>query len=523
VVAGSIADEGNNYHIALKAVNCRNGNTLASVAENAKSRSVVVKTLGNLGAEVRDKLGEPSSSLQQFNRPLDEAMTPSIEALQAFSQAEETQMKKGSLPSIPLFRRATDLDPNFALAWTYLGIMYGSVDDDRLQSEYLTRAYQLRSRLSQRDKFAIEASYSMAEGDIQKAVPIYKQWLQNYPRDRTALINLAKLDNLVAENSEAASLLREAIRLYPRDIYAYSDLIDAALLMGRLDEAVAIYDEAKVQNIEVTNLTSGRLRVAFLQHDEATMHQLSRSDVADPYSRTRFLGIRARVEEYYGRLRNARELWNQVKDYPKGHDTPWNSWSLSVQALSEAVAGNSSLALPLAREALAESRSRRDKGRAALSLAFAGDDNQAETQARAIDREYPADTILQNFWLPTTRAVVDLHRNHPDAAIRELQRDSRYEQFGSMLQSYVRGEAYLKLAQPAQAAEEFKRVLDHPAWTNEWVFGATAHLQLGRAQVMMGDKVAARKSYQDFLTLWKDADPDIPIYKQAKAEYTRLR
>jgi tetratricopeptide (TPR) repeat protein len=523
VVAGSIADEGNNYHIALKAVNCRTGNTVASVAENAKSRTVVVKTLGNLGAELRDKLGEPRSSLQQFNRPLDEAMTPSIEALQAFSQAEETQMKKSSLPSIPLFRRATDLDPNFALAWMYLGIMYGRVDDDRLQSEYLTRAYQLRSRLSRRDKFAIEASYSMAEGDIQKAIPIYKQWLQNYPRDRIALINLAKLDNLVAENSEAASLLREAIRLDSNDFNTYFELIFTALLMDRIDEAVAIYDEAKAQKIEIDTLAGPRFQIAFYQHDKATMQELSRSNVADPFRRTMFLGTRARVEEYYGRFRNARRLWAQVKDYSNPNDMPWNSWLLSAQALSEAVAGNSSLALSLAKEALAESRSRTDNGRAALSLAFAGDDNQAETQARAIDREYPVDTILQNFWLPTTRAVVELHRNHPDAAVRELQRDSRYEQFGSMMPSYVRGEAYLKLGLSAQAAEEFKRVLAHPTWTNVWVFGATAHLQLGRAQVMMGDKAAARKSYQDFLTLWKDADPDIPIYQQAKAEYAKLQ
>jgi tetratricopeptide (TPR) repeat protein len=523
VVAGSIADEGNNYHIALKAVNCRSGNTLASVAENAKSRSVVVKTLGNLGAELRDKLGEPRNSMQQFNSPLDEATTPSIEALQAFSQAEQTQTKKGPIPSIPLFRRATDLDPNFALAWMYLGIMYGNVDDDRLRSEYLTRAYQLRSRVSRRDKFAIEASHSMAEGDIQKAVPIYKQWLQSYPRDRIALVNLAKLDNLIAENSEAASLLREAIRLDPNDLNSYLELIYTAVVMDRLDEAVAIYDEAKVQKVEVDYLAGWRFQTAFLQHDKATMQEVGRSNVADPYRRTMFLGARARVEEYYGRFRNARRLWAQAKDYSNPQHMPWNSWSLSVRALSEAVAGNSSLALPLAKEGLAESRSRIDKGRAVLSLAFTGDDNQAETQARAIDREYPVDTILQNFWLPTTRAVIELHRNHPDAAIRELQRDSRYEQFGSMMPSYVRGEAYLKLGLSAQAAEEFKRVLAHPTWTNVWVFGATAHLQLGRAQVMMGDKAAARKSYQDFLTLWKDADPDVPIYKQAKAEYAKLQ
>ena len=524
VVLGSIADEGNNYRIGLNAVNCKTDSTLASAFANAKSRSVAVRIVGNLGAQFRAKLGEPRNSVQQFNRPLDEATSSSIEALQAFGQAEKARMESGSLAAVPFLKRATDLDSSFALAWTYLGIVYGNLDNDRLQSEYLSRAYQLRNRVSRRDEFAIEASYySMVEGDVEKSIPIYKLWLQNYPRDRIALINLGNLDNLVGENSEAAGLFREAIRLNPNDINAYSELMLALMLMSRLDEAATTYDEAKLQRIEIANLTNRRFQIAFQQHDRARMQQASRSDVADPYSRMLWLAARARVEEYYGRFRNARELWAQAKDYPERHDLPWNSWPLSVQALSEATAGNSNLALPLARQALAESRSRKDRGRAALSLALAGDDDLAENEARALDREYPVDTILQNFWLPTTRAVVELHRNQPEAAIRELQRDSHYEQFGSMLPSYVRGEAYLKQRQPAQAVAEFKKVLEHPSWTNEWAFGAIAHLQLGRAQAMVGDKAAARKAYQDFFTLWKDADPDVPILKQAKAEYAKLQ
>ena len=524
VVLGSIADEGNNYRIGLKAVNCKTESTLASAVANATSRSVVVRTLGILGAEFRAKLGEPRKSLQQFNRPLDEATSSSIEALQAFGQAEKAWMERGALAAVPLLKRATDLDSSFALAWTYLGMMYGDLDDDRLQSEYLTRAYQLRNRVSQRDEFAIEASYySRVEGDVEKSIPVYKEWLQDYPRDRIALMDLGNQDNLVGENAEAASLFREAIRLDPHDIGAYSGLMEALMLMSRFDEAVTTYDEAKAQRIEMADLTIGRFEVAFLQHDAANMQQLSHYYVADPQSRTLFLGVRARVEEYYGHFRNARALWAQAKDYPGRHGSPWNTWSLSVQALSEATAGNSNLALPLARQALAESRSRTDRGRAALSLALAGDDDSAENEARALEREYPVDTILQNFWLPTTRAVVELHRKHPDAAVRELQPAGHYEQFGSMLPAYVRGDAYLELGQPAQAVAEFKKVLEHPSWTNEWSFGAIAHLQLGRAQAMMGDRAAVRQSYQDFLTLWKDADPDIPIYKHAKAEYAGLR
>jgi tetratricopeptide (TPR) repeat protein len=388
----------------------------------------------------------------------------------------------------------------------------------------LRRAYGLRNRVSRRDEFNIEASYySLVEGNVGKSVSIYKQWLHNYPRDRTALMGFGSLDDLSGESSEATSLFREAIRLDPDDIDAYSGLIYALMGTDNVEGALKTYDEAKIHKIEIANIADERFHIAFLQHDSAEIQRLSRTHVDDALSRTLLLAARARAEEYYGRYRNARELWDQAMDYPKRHDLPWKLWSLSVRGLSEAVAGNAEVALPLARQALTQSRSRTDRGRAALSLALAGDDKSAENEARILNREFPADTILQNFWLPTTRAVVELHRNEPAAAIRELERDSRYEQFGSLLPSYVRGEAYLRQHQPANAIAEFKKVLAHPNWTNEWAFGAIAHLQLARAQVVMGDKATARKSYQDFLVLWKDADPDIPIYKQAKAEYAHLQ
>jgi len=299
--------------------------------------------------------------------------------------------------------------------------------------------------------------------------------------------------------------------------------MQAAELMDRFDEAVATYEEAKAQRIEIANLSSVRLEIAFLQRDQVTMEQMSQAHVTDPHIRNQLLGTRARIEQYYGRFHRGRGLWEQSMEDPQRQEFPWKTWSLSVHALTEAAAGNSNLALPLARQALAVSRSSRDKARATLSLAFAGDDDTAEEVTRALDREFPDDTIIQGFWLPTTRAVVDLHRNRPDAAILELQRAGQYEQFGSLLPAYVRGEAYLKLGQPARGAVEFRKVLEHPGWTNIWDFAAIAHLQLGRAQAMTGDKAVARKSYQDFLMLWKDADADVPIYEQAKAEYAKLQ
>lgn len=523
VVTVSIGDEGNKYRIELKAVDC-NGKALASAVDIARNRNLVVKTLGYAGVELRRKLGEPAVSIRQYNKPLDEATSSSLEALEALSQGDRARMVSGWIDAIPLYKKAVDLDPDCAIAWTHLGIMYGNLHNDTLQTEYLTHALELRERLTQRDRFAVEVSYYYrTEGNLEKAIPIYQEWLQSYPRDRTALISLGDIWHKMGQDTNSVALYKDAIRIDPNELVVYENLIEAEIKLDHLDEALAVYDQARSQKIDFSNLAYERYRIAFLQDDGHTMQQMEQANISDIRYRAILLSDRARVEEYYGRFRRARALWARAQDSSNHRDAIWAAEGLTIHALAEGCAGNSTVTLDLAKQALARNPARSERGRASLAIALAGDANQAETLARAIERDYPVDTLVQDFWLPVARAAIELNRNHPANAIQELDRASRFEEFGYMLPSYLRGQAYLKLGQPQKAATEFQSVLDHRTWRNKWDYGSISHLQIARAQAMMGDKTAARNSYQRFLALWKDADPDIPIYKQAKAEYAKLR
>ena len=525
VVTGSITDDGNSYRIGLKAVNCKTGESLASADADARTRSVVIKTLGDVGTGLREKLGEPQASLKRFNKPLDEATSSSIEALQAFNQGERARMVGGPVDALPLYERAVDLDPKFALALAYLGIMYGDIGNDKMQTEYVGRAFELRGRVTQRDRFAIEATYyHMVTGQLDKAVPVYQEWLQNYPRDRIALINFANMSSHMGHDADAAALFRESIRIDPNELIAYEDLIWTDVRMNRLDDALAVYNQARSQKIEVADLAYSRYDIAFLQNDLPTMEEQVRSNISDPHYQSLLIAGRAQVEEYHGRFRSASELWAQAVDVAKRHKLAMVGAFLEERALAEVLAGNSKVALDLAREASAMGNGTALNPEAAFAIALAGDDNQAESMANAINREYPVNAFIQNFWLPSIRAAIALRRSSPAEAIRQLEQVTLYEydETGVLSAVYLRGQAYVKLGQPNKAAAEFQRILDHPYLTGEFEIGALSHLQLGHAQAMMGDKAAARKSYQDFFSLWKDADPDVPILKEAKAEYAKL-
>ncbi len=525
VVTGSINDEGNDYRIELKAANCTTGKTFASASADAKTRAVVVRTLGNVAANLRAKLGEPAASLARFSKPLDEATSSSIEALQAFSAAEKARMTAGPSEALPLYKQAFDLDPNFALAGAYLGIMYGDIGNDTLQSEYLSRALQLRERTGQRDRFTIEASYyHMAIGDLDRAASVYKDWLGEYPRDLIALTNLGTLSASVGRYAEAEALFKETIRIDPNDLIAYQDIITTYINMNRLDDAVTALGAASSHNVEVGNLAFQRFRIAFLQNDDAEMTKAAGSSVADPVFQHLLLTDVAMAAQYHGRLRKADELWQNAENFAGKHDLLPASTNefFGWRAIPHALSGNSDVALRIL-----EGSAPRPEGEPffiLLTMALVGDGNRAASIADEISREHPADTLIQNLWLPSIRAAVELQRAQPRKAIIHLEKVLPYENslYFYLIPAYLRGLAYLNLGQGQQAATEFQKIPDHPGIALNSVTGALAHLQLGRAQVMMGDKAAARRSYQDFLTLWKDADPEVPIYKEAKAEYAKL-
>jgi len=521
LIAGSIADVGNRYRIELKALDCQTRKTFATTQMETASRDEIVKTLGIAGAELRGKLGEPKASLQQFNQPLEQATSSSLEALQAFTDGQEQKRQHGDTTALPFFKRAVELDPNYAQAYASLGQGYRNLGETQLAGQSLAKAYGLRGRTSQHQRFYIDGAYFwLATGDLEKAIQSFMEWTKTYPRDPVGHVDLSATSMEIGQYERAATEAGESIRLMPMAA-AYTDLMSSYLNLNRLDEAKATFAQAQAVKIGSKYLPLARYRLAFVQGDELTRKELVKNGEVP-------LCLQSRTEAFYGRIKKARLLVGQgVQSFsrPEGHESA--AECKTDQALLEAEIGNTNEARQQATEAQALSTARDTRTSSALALARSGDLVQAEKLSQQLSQDYPQATIMQNYLLPTIRAATELQRNNPSKAIDILKVTAPYElgfgSFSSLYPAYVRGEAYLKTGQGQPAAVEFQKVIDHSGIVNNFVTGALAHLQLGRAQAMMGDTAAARKSYQDFLTLWKDADPDIPIYRQAKAEYAMLR
>ena len=532
LVAGSISDAGNHYLIELNAVDCHTGKSLAKTEKEAMSRNEVIKTLGTAGNEIRSKLGEPRASLQKFNKPLDEATSSSVEALQAFAEGDKRKRQDGDVPaSFSYFNRAAELDPNFAQAYLRLGIGYLNVHQGDLSVRNLKKAYELRDRVTERDRFSIEAFYEiLVTGQANKSIQILTEWAKTYPADYFAHGDLSADLMSIGQYEKAAAEARESVRLRPTGV-GYVNLMTSYLRQNRLDEAKASFDEARANNLNDPNLFDLRYILAFLQGDNPGMQEQVAWAIGKPGAEDKLLSTQSDTEAYHGRFGKARELSQQAVDSAKRAGAPQaaGAWRLD-EAVREAEIGNASRARQQAAEALSLSPQRNVQASAALALARAGDAMQAEKLCEKLDRDYPLDTWTQSYLLPTIRAAIELQRNNPHKAIDILgvalpyeMGDLEFQSFGALYPAYVRGGAYLKAGQGLLAVAEFQKMIDHPGIVNNFITGALAHLQLGRAHAMMGDKEAARKSYQDFFALWKDADPDIPILHSAKAEYAKLK
>ena len=526
VAAGSIRDVGNRYRIELKATDCKTGKTLATTAQETANRDEIVKALGIAGSDFRRKLGEPHDSLQKFNQPLELATTSSLEALRAFADGVEQKHQRGDVASLPHFKRAVELDPNFADAYALLGVGYHNIVQVSSSVENLQKAYDLRDRVTQRQRFYIDGVYSaVGTEDLQKAIRTFREWSQTYPRDPTAQSNLSAASLSLGQYEAAAKAAEESIRLKP-SAAAYTDEVSAYIRLNKLDDAGQALDEAQALHIGSSLLPLARYRLAFLKGDQSALQEQVTS--ANGPSRGGLLTLQSYTESYYGRIRKARELSDQVVNLARQDSAPDSAADcLTGNALREAEVGNGETARQLVAQALALSTDRDNEANAALALARIGDWQQAEKLAQQLGSAYPKDTMMQNYSLPTIRAAIELQKNNPANAVDILSATLPYElgsgSFENLYPAYVRGEAYLKLGQGPQAAAEFQKLIDHPGIVENAVIGALAHLQLGRAQAIAGDKDAARKSYQDFLTLWKDADPDVPALKEAKAEYAKLQ
>lgn len=526
LLVGRIAALGEHYQIELQATNCETGDTLEGSEAEAESRSKVLKAIRAVGNDMRQKLGESLVSVKENDQPLEEATTSSLEALQAFTQARRAQI--GGSDPIPDFKRALELDPKFAAAYAALGTAYDNQGQSMLAIENYKRAYELRERVSRRERFYIEANYAYVNGELERANQIYVEWSQVYGEDYEPHINLSVDYRLLGQYEKSVDEAVKAIRLRPEHVFSYVNLAFAYNALNRLDRAKATYDDAQARKLDFAYLRLVRYFTAFLERDDAVMQQAVEWAMGKQEAEDLLLATQSDTEGYYGKFQKAQELSELAVQSARHADSPENeaSWKVN-EALRQAEIGGSAQARLLAAETLALNSGKDTATRVALVLARSGDAAQAKALVDKLDSEFPHDTIMQRYSLPSIRAAIELSRHNPQKALEDLLVAMPYElgtpsSFGNLYPAYLRGEAYLMAGQGQHAAAEFQKLIDHPGVVLNFVTGALAYLQKARAQVMSGDKEAARESYQRFLELWQHADPELPLLQAAQAEYRRL-
>ena len=531
-VEGSIARLGNQYVLGLRAENCRNGDVLDEEQARAGRKEDVLGALDSTAIRLRRKLGESLSSVQKYAIPLQEATTPSLEALKAYSLASRTFYEHGSAPALPFLKQAVELDPNFALAYLTLAQVYACLGQPGRMAENIRKAYQLREKTSVPDRLLIEATfYWMETGELEKARAAFELWQQMHPRAYPLYLPGYYIYSSLGNLEKALEAARESVRLQPDSSLAYAALCLAYINLNRLDEAEAVVKQAGELKLG-SFLGEARYELAFLKGDTAQMTQLVSAAMGKPGFEEKFLVEEGRTEAWYGRLRNMRELMLRLEGSVDRNDAQQAAGAYqSTAALIEAQAGYTVLAKADTYAALKVERARRGAApnsevlmNAALALALTGDTAVAERLEAELDRAVPLDTAFHQLEEPEIRAAVALQRKDPKRVI-ELLQGTRTIELGdnSLLPAYLRGEAYLMLHDGNAAAAEFQKYFDHRGLVGSFSWAVLSHLQIGRAYALSGDKVKAKAAYQDFLTLWKDADPDIPMLKQAKAEYAAFQ
>jgi eukaryotic-like serine/threonine-protein kinase len=534
VLDGSIAQIGTQFLLTLKAINCESGRSLASTEAQANDENHVLDALGKVSAELRNKLGESLSTVQKFDTPLEHATTPSLEALKAFSSGIKVMSASGSAAGIPFFKRAIELDPNFALAYVYLGIMENDIGESGLAVENNRKAYELRDRASEPEKYSITAVYHKnVTGDIDKAIEACRLWIQAYPRTELPHDMLAGMIlPVIGHYEEAVEEAAESIRLNPDVPIAYALLGSAHAGLNRLDEAKAAFARARERKLDIPIFYIILYQIAFLQNDAAEMAQQVAKAAGVSGVEDQMLNLEADTAAYSGRLKDAREFSRRAMDTAErvGEKDP-PAMYLAASGLREAWFGNGDESRRRVALVLKRSASRDVLYFAALAFAYSRDDARAQAIVNDLGKRFPEDTIVQFNYLPTLRARLALNKGNASEAIEGLRTAVPYElgvstsgifTWTPMYPVFVRGEAYLAARQGNEAAAEFQKILDHGGVVINQPIGALAHLGLARAYVVQGDTAKAKAAYQDFLTLWKDADPDIPVLIQAKAEYMKL-
>jgi len=527
LLGGAISSLGSHYLLAVNAVACNSGDTLAKEQVDAASKEDVLKALSRAATSLRAKLGESLPSVQKFDVPI-EATTFSLEALKNYSMGITVGREKGDAPSIPFLKRAIELDPNFPMAYAGLSVRYGNLGQPSLALEYATKAYGLRDRVTEREKLRISATYFRATGELEKESQTYELWIANYPRDFVPHGNLGTIYSSIGQNEKALAEYQEGVRLAPDNVVGYGNLGSTYFGLNRLDEAKATFDQAMARKLDDGGLRVGMYSLAFLRGDSAQMEQQVAWGAGKPGDEDLLLSAQSDTEAYYGRLSKARDFSRRAVDSAVRADSKEAAalWQANA-ALREAELGDTASAKQGVTAALALSPGRDVKEVAALALARIGDTPQATALVGELQKSYASNALLKLYWLPTINAAIELSKGNSSQVLVYLEAAAPYElqsatTINYLYPAYVRGQAYLLAHNGTAAVAEFQKLLDHRGIVLNFVTGALAHLQLGRAYAMAGDAAKAKSAYQDFFALWKDADPDIPILKEAKAEYAKL-
>jgi eukaryotic-like serine/threonine-protein kinase len=531
VLNGTIAQIGARYLLTLKAINCSTGESLVSTEAEANDKNRVLDALGTIAAEIRGRLGESLASVQKYDVQPENVTTSSLEALKAYSIG--IRMRRYDVappPIIPLFEQAISLDPNFAMAYAQLGVIFYNNDDTARAADNIRKAYDLRERVSEREKFYISSCYqTMVTRDLEAARKTFQVWQQIYPREGAAFNNLGTLDIYLGKWDEVLTMTEKGRELNHRQFEP--NLVSAYLYLDRFDEAKKMVRAAQASGYDTPLFRENLYAIAFHEGDEAGMDRALADLMAKPGWESAAIYSRSSTAAYYGRFAQAREQIERAADSARRADNKALAATYrAMQSLRESLIGNSALAQQQAKAALAGADTREVEAVSAMALAGSGDSSGALRLANDLAKKYPEDTIVHANFLPATRAGVALSANNGAKALEELSPTAPYE-LGSpdldvnlaLYPVYLRGMAYLMKKEGSASVAEFQKIVDHPGVVQDEIIGSLAHLGLGRAYVLSGDSTKAKTGYRNFLSLWKNADRDVPILKQAVAEYEKLQ
>ena len=485
MIAGSVSSLGSQYLLGLSAVDCNSGDSIAKEQVQTPKKEDVVKALGKAASTLRGKLGESLATIQKYDTPVEQATTPSLEALQAYSLGLRTLRTQGEEAAIPLLKRASEMDPNFAMAYARLGTEYSNLGQIALGSQNAKKAYELRERVSERERFYIDSHYyDYANGESENAAQVYDLWKQTYPRDVVPYANLGNIYFAIGQYEKALLQFQEALRLEPDNVNGYTNLAVTYIDMNRFDEARKLLEQARSLRLENVSLLVNLYVLAFFRGDVVEMQRQVAAAKGKLGIEDALTALQSDTEAYHGHFEKARELTRLAEDTARRRGDPETAASYRAEAaIREAEVGHGALARQDVAAALTMSANRNVRIQAALALARTGETTRARVMARDLQKETSTNTILNSYWLPTIRATAEINQDNASSAIQLLQTASPYElgspqPLGNLYPVYVRGQAYLSARQGTAAAAEFQKLVDHVGIVQNFLLGSLAHLEI---------------------------------------------